>query len=124
MRDSKQQAIMFLLGAVLVGGALGFTADRMILNDRACRPVDRKKDLRSLLNDRLSLSPDQERRIDSILDERHRQYEIVLAPVRDRMDSVKLAARNQMRRVLKGDQVGTFDALVRELNDTTRHEEE
>jgi len=124
MQESKQKALMFLLGAVLVGGALGFTADRMILNERACRPVDRSKDLRHLLADRLSLSPNQERKIDSILDERHRQYEIVMAPVRSRMDSVKLAARGQMRLVLSGSQVETFDALVRDLNDTTRHEEQ
>jgi hypothetical protein len=30
MQRSKQQALMFLLGAVLVGGAVGFSADRYI----------------------------------------------------------------------------------------------
>ncbi len=30
MQRSKQQALMFLLGAVLVGGVLGFSADRVI----------------------------------------------------------------------------------------------
>ena len=33
MQRSKQQALMFLLGAVLVGGALGFSADRYIAHD-------------------------------------------------------------------------------------------
>ena len=33
MDRPKQQAIAFLLGAVLVGGVVGFSADRMIRRD-------------------------------------------------------------------------------------------
>jgi hypothetical protein len=33
MERPKQQAIAFLLGAVLVGGALGFSAERVFRND-------------------------------------------------------------------------------------------
>ena len=33
MQRSKQQALMFLLGAVLVGGVLGFSADRLFDHD-------------------------------------------------------------------------------------------
>jgi len=33
MHSSKNVAIAFLLGAVLVGGALGFTADRVWMRD-------------------------------------------------------------------------------------------
>jgi hypothetical protein len=38
MQQSKNLAITFLLGAVLVGGALGFTADRMMLRERIAQP--------------------------------------------------------------------------------------
>ena len=34
MQQSKNLAIAFLLGAVVVGGALRFTADRVMLRDR------------------------------------------------------------------------------------------
>ena len=34
MQRSKQQALMFLLGAVLVGGALGFSADRYLGHEK------------------------------------------------------------------------------------------
>ena len=34
MQRTKQQALMFLLGAVLVGGALGFSADRYIGHEK------------------------------------------------------------------------------------------
>ena len=34
MQRTKQQALMFLLGAVLVGGVLGFSAERALHEDR------------------------------------------------------------------------------------------
>jgi hypothetical protein len=124
MQQSKQQALMFLLGAVLVGGALGFTADRMIINDKLCASSSSPKDLRHLLADRLVLSKGQQAKVDSILDERHRQYQIVFEPVRARYDSVKLHAREQIRRVLTPGQATRFDEVIREFSDTTRHRDE
>jgi hypothetical protein len=123
MKQSKQQALMFLLGAVLVGGALGFTADRLIINDKLCASSNSSKDLRSLLADRLQLSPEQESRIDSILDERHRQTRLALEPVQAQLDSIKLHARAQMRLVLRNGQVSKFDALVQEFSDSTKRRE-
>ena len=38
MQQSKNLAIAFLLGAVVVGGAMGFTADRVYLRDRISHP--------------------------------------------------------------------------------------
>ena len=44
MQQSKNLAIAFLLGAVVVGGALGFSADRLMLRDRiAPAPSGREK---------------------------------------------------------------------------------
>ena len=34
MQRSKQQALMFVLGAALVGGALGFSADRYMVHEK------------------------------------------------------------------------------------------
>ena len=118
MQNTKQQALMFLLGAVLVGGALGFTADRVMLRDRMC--TGDEHDLRGLLSQRLALTPVQEQRVDSILDDRHRRYEAVVAPLRESLDSVKLRARAQIRLLLSPEQVPKFDDLVREVNDTTK----
>jgi hypothetical protein len=121
MQSSKQQAMMFLLGAVLVGGALGFTADRVILRDQMCTAEPR--DLRGLLSQRLALTPDQEHKVDSILDDRHKRYEVALAPIQESLDSVKLRARAQIRVLLSEEQVPKFDELVRELNDTTKYKD-
>ena len=118
MQNSKQQALMFLLGAVLVGGALGFTADRMMIRDKLC--TAEAQDMRAVLSERLALTPVQERVVDSILDDKHKRYEIIMAPLQESLDSVKLRARAQIRLVLAGDQMQKFDQLVREMNDSTK----
>jgi hypothetical protein len=122
MQSSKQLAMTFLLGAVLVGGALGFTADRVILRDRMC--TGQTRDVRALLSERLALTAEQEHKVDSILDDRHKRYEVVLAPIRESLDSVRLRARAQIRLLLDEDQVPRFDDLVREVNDSTKNREE
>lgn len=122
MSPSKQQAVMFLLGAVLVGGALGFTADRVMIQDRICATDASVKDVRLSLAERLHLTKEQQRKVDSLLDDRHRQYEIVMAPIRDQMDSVKLHSRAQIRRLLDSAQVVAFDEFIREMNDSTKKE--
>ena len=121
MHSTKQQAMMFLLGAVLVGGALGFTADRVMMRDRLC--TGESKDVRGLLSERLALTPTQEKKVDSILDDRHKRYEVALAPIRESLDSVKLRARAQIRLLLTEEQVPKFDEFIRELNDSTKHKD-
>jgi hypothetical protein len=89
MQPSKNLAITFLLGAVVVGGALGFTADRVMLRDR----IAQRESGRALLADRLQLDSTQRARLDSILDDRHRRWEFVMAPVRPALDSIRRATR-------------------------------
>ena len=36
MKDTKNLALMFLLGAFLTGGVLGFTANRYMHRDQVC----------------------------------------------------------------------------------------
>ena len=96
MQQSKNVAIAFLLGAVVVGGALGFTADRMMLRDRISRPESG----RMSLADRLQLDAAQNAKLDSIVDERHRRYSIVMSPLRPALDSIKMRARDEIRLML------------------------
>lgn len=118
MQQSKNVAIAFLLGTFLTGGALGFTANRYMTRDKVCA-----KD-RGPLAQRLSLTPDQSRAVDSILDDRGRQWEVVMAPIRPTIDSIKLNARQQIRRLLTPEQAREFDALIREMNDSTSKNKE
>lgn len=114
MHQSKNLAIAFLFGAVLVGGALGFSADRVLSRDRdRGRPID-------LLDRRLDLTDQQRTQINAILDDRHRQFSLVYQTIKPRLDSIRLNARDQMRAVLNAEQRMQFEALLAELNDSTK----
>ncbi|MEO6446212.1 MAG: hypothetical protein ABIZ91_10015 [Gemmatimonadaceae bacterium] len=121
MKDSKNLAMMFLLGTFLTGGALGFTANRYMNRERICTTDRVGASLLDIMAARLQLSDTQVARVDSILDERGRQYRIVMAPIQPRMDSIKLNARAQIRRVLSAEQNQGFEALITEMNDTTKN---
>ena len=71
MQRSKALALVFLLGTLLVGGVLGFTADRVMTGDRECRRADRAA-MRELFARELGLSASQRAAVDSLLDKRHR----------------------------------------------------
>lgn len=122
MRDSKNLALMFLLGAFLTGGVLGFTANRYINRDQVCTTGTASSSLRAILSERLRLSAEQQHSVDSILDERSRQYQIEIEPIRPRMEAIKLNARDQIRRVLNEEQRKEFEALLTEMSDTTKND--
>lgn len=119
MRESKNVAMAFLLGTFLTGGVLGFSANRIIKRDQVCttRGVN---PVVAMMAQRLGLDPAQSASIDSILDHRSAQYKKAMAPIRPQMDSIKQEAREQMRRVLTQEQKQEFEAMLRELSDSTR----
>jgi Spy/CpxP family protein refolding chaperone len=97
MQRSKQQALMFLLGALLVGAILGFSADR-VLGDDTPSPG------RQAMYDDLQLTAAQRAAMDSLLDQRHCQISRTLATVEPKLDSIRASARVQMDRLLTPDQ--------------------
>jgi hypothetical protein len=110
MQRSKNLAVMFLLGAVLVGGALGFTADRVWMRDAACNDP---RASRALLYDRLELNTAQRAAWDSILDDRHRQFDSLFKPIKPQMDSIRSRSRAQMRALLTTpEQRSRFEAII------------
>lgn len=121
IQRTKAQAIFFLLGAVLVGGALGFTANRAI-ERREVVPKD-KRSARTQLADRLQLDNAQRRMLDSVLDQRNEDMKVVLAPVRPRLDSIRFAARAVIRGQLTPAQQEVWDQVLLELQqDSIRNE--
>jgi Spy/CpxP family protein refolding chaperone len=103
MQRSKQQALMFLLGALLVGAILGFSADR-VLRDGGPRPG------RQAMYDDLQLTAQQRAAMDSLLDERHCQIARTLATVEPKLDSIRASARAQMDRLLTPEQRTRLEA--------------
>ncbi len=111
MQRSRSLALMFLLGALLVGGALGFTADRVLTSDRCAKTGDNRRSF-AWLTEELHLTPEQSAAVDSIVERRHREMRAVIAPVRPQMDAVRDTARQQIRRVLNDSQRAHFDELL------------
>jgi Spy/CpxP family protein refolding chaperone len=111
MQRSRSLALMFLLGALLVGGALGFTADRVLTSDRCAKSGDNRRSF-AWLTEELHLTPEQSAAVDSIVERRHREMRAVISTVRPQMVAVRDTARQQIRRVLNDAQRAQFDELL------------
>ena len=88
MQGSKNLAVMFLLGAALVGGALGFAADRYVVKERLCAPKLSEGALRQAFYNDLDLTAEQRTAWDALLDERQRSMAAVRATIRPQQDSI------------------------------------
>jgi Spy/CpxP family protein refolding chaperone len=109
MQRSKQQALFFLLGAVLVGGALGFTADQM-MNQKSKSWAPRQR-----MYEDLGMTEAQRSRADSLLDEQNCQLGAVMKPVRPVIDSIRGAARKQMDAILTPEQLAKLELRRAEM---------
>ena len=109
---SRQTALAFLLGATLVGGVLGFSADRLVSRDRFCRFGD-QAGMRRLFGDAIDLTPIQRVAVDSILDVRKAEVAQIVKPVKPQLDSVSERAVDRISQLLTPAQRATFDELRR-----------
>lgn len=117
MQNPKQQAIAFLLGALLVGGVVGFASDRVLHKDDYSIAARRKA-----LYDDLDLKPAQRAAADSLFDSRNCQFDAVFKPLQPTLDSIKAATRSQLNAVLTPDQRIRLDA--RRKDEQARHDAE
>ncbi len=123
MQQSKNVALAFLLGTFLTGGALGFSANHFMARGEVCVSKGTSSNV-DMLASRLGLSAEQSARVDSILDNRAIHYRKAMAPLRPQMDSIRENARQQIRQVLTEKQQEGFETILRELNDSTRKDDE
>jgi Spy/CpxP family protein refolding chaperone len=108
MGRSKQQAMMFLLGATLFGGMLGFSAERVFGH----RPT-RGWAQRTTMYDDIGLSEKQRASMDSLLDDSNCQIDKVMKPVRPMLDSIHTEARHRMRALMTPQQQAKLDNRIR-----------
>jgi len=105
MQRPKQQALAFLLGAVLVGGVVGFSADRVFRsNDNSIAAR------RQALYDDLELKDNQRAALDSVFDASNCQLEALFKPLQPALDSIKSARRQQMNAILTPEQRTRLEA--------------
>ena len=110
MQRSKQQALMFLLGAVLVGGVLGFSAERVLGREHSQRSWAQ----RTALYDDLELTAAQRTAMDSVMDDRNRRVDSLLSPMKPQIDSIRATARAQFYKIFTPEQRAKFETRVRE----------
>ena len=95
MQTPKQQAIAFLLGALLVGGVVGFSADRAFRRDEESTIASRRK----AMYDDLDLLPAQRLSMDSVFDESNCQLVAAFKPL-------------QPAQIKRPRQIDTFERLT------------
>lgn len=117
MERPKQQALAFLLGAVLVGGVVGFSADRVFRRDDTSITAKRKA-----MYDDLGMTPAQRGAMDSLFDARNCKYDAIFRPIQPALDSLKLETRARMNAILTAEQRVRLEARRRE--DDARHDAE
>jgi len=108
MQRTKQQALMFLLGAVLVGGALGFSADRYLGHERFATQFGP----RARFYDELGLTQQQRATLDSLAFVQDCAMKSVLAPHDSVLKALKARFRAQRDSVLTKEQKAKFDQMV------------
>ncbi len=117
MNRSKGYALMFLLGAFVTGGALGFTADRVIGASHN-REMRGPRGYRKKMAEELKLTPQQQASIDSLIEQKHRQIVALYKPIKPALDSIAVVARvvsdsthAQIKRLLNPDQQAKFNRM-------------
>jgi branched-subunit amino acid ABC-type transport system permease component len=101
---------MFLLGAFLVGGTLGFTVDRVV-NERL-RDADSKTSMLDAFAAELELSATQRAAVDSIFRTRNRVYDSLMAPIRPQLRAARDSARREIAARLTEPQRRKFDEYI------------
>ena len=116
MERSKGYALMFLLGAFIAGGALGFTADRVMDAKREHGRGPRA--YRQRMAEELKLTPQQQASIDSLIEQKHRQIVALYKPVQPQLDSLAKLSRvvsdsthAQIKRLLNAEQGAKLDKM-------------
>jgi hypothetical protein len=111
MQRSKQQALMFLLGAVLVGGAVGFSADRYVSHSQFAMSYGP----RGKFYDELGLSATQRNTLDSLAFQRDCAIRTLLAPQKNALDSLKARFQAERDSVFTKEQAGEMESLSKDM---------
>jgi len=101
---------MFILGALLTGGAVGFVAARAASQPVVMATDDRA--MRAALARELELTPQQTASVDSAWDWRRARSREIMTVVRPALDSVRDSARVLMMTTLSESQKERFRALI------------
>lgn len=113
MQRSKSNALLFLLVAFLVGGAVGYTLDNVFHHGGRDQRPSRDRMAREL-----KLTPAQRAQFDSIMNNRRASMRELFKPIRPQLDSLQKIARamgdsthEQLKKVLTPEQGKKLDEM-------------
>jgi Spy/CpxP family protein refolding chaperone len=115
---------MFFIALFAAGAAVGVVADRYMQRGQVMRQWGDQRAMRNRLADDLGMSAEQRASMDSLLDDRNRQYETLMAPVRPTLDSLGAVTRQRLRQLLTPEQQATYDQIQREREEARRREKQ
>lgn len=124
MTRTKGMALAFYLLAIAAGAAAGVTVDRWMLRERLVNEWADPRAMRTKLADDLKMTATQRAQLDTILDTRNRRFDELMAPMRPRLDSVTVNARQQIRDLLTPEQQTVYDQMRREREAQRQKERE
>jgi hypothetical protein len=110
MQRSKHQALMFLLGALLVGGVLGFSANRVIAAKKPARIPARIQ-----MYDDIGIDSLLRVKMDSVLDETNCKTGDIMRAVRPAMDSVRAEGLKTFLDMMTPAQREAYDAREKRI---------
>ncbi len=122
IRRTNGLALAFFVAIFAAGAAVGVVADRYLQRERSLRQWGDQRAMRARLADDLGMSAAQRTSMDSLLDDRNRQYDSLMAPVRPTLDSLGTVTRQRLRQLLTPEQQATYDQIQREREDARRRE--
>jgi hypothetical protein len=111
MQRSKQQALMFVLGAALVGGALGFSADRYMVHEKVVSQFGP----RAKFYDAIGLTETQRATLDSLAFQQECAMKTVLAPHDSALKTIRTRFRTQRDSVFTKEQMAKLEQRRKEM---------
>lgn len=111
MSRSKSVAFMLLLGAVFLGGVLGFTVDRVMRPDVRCEERMDRETARARFADEVGLDAEQRVRMNQLLDARNARLDSVYATIRPATRAIHEQAREEFRAMLTPEQLVRWEAM-------------
>lgn len=122
MRRTNGYAVAFFIAAFAAGAAAGVVTDRTLQRERMEQQWNDPRAMRNRLADDLGMDATQRAQLDTILDERNRQSDSLMSPVRPQLDSLGAQTRQRIRQLLTSEQQATYDQMLREREEARRQE--
>lgn len=110
MIRSSRVLLPFLLGCIFSAGVIHFKYHYW-------NPQNRYQKMLDLFGKKLDLSKEQKIQISAIFDQKRQKIEALRSELKPKFDEVRANARDEIRRILRPDQIHKYEKLDREMEE-------